>query len=232
VLVDEDGTQGMSLKEQLAKVRQAVAEVFSADDHRVVAQTVERIRMLQLAEQSLQVGDTLPDFCLPDADGHAIASSELLDRGPLVLAFFRGEWCPYCDVALRALDAAWPAIEDAGANLVGVLPDSPDRLRRTAESKRLRFLLLSDADGRFSELCGVRYAIPEEHVDFYLRARIDLGERSGTGEWWLPLPAAYVVGRDGVLAEAFIDPDWSYRAEPEALVAAAVALAEGSGRTP
>jgi peroxiredoxin len=217
----------MSLEGKLAAVRQATADRLSAEGRRTVADTIERNRMLQLAEQSVRVGDMLPDFSLPDARGQVVTSGELLDRGPLVVAFFRGEWCPYCDVALRAVDAAWPEILAAGASLVGILPETPERLRRTAEAKGLSFLLLSDADSRFAELCGIRYAIPEAHIALYRRAGIDLGERSGTGEWWLPLPAAYVVGGDGVIMEAFVDPDWSYRAEPDALVAAVAALTRG-----
>jgi peroxiredoxin len=214
----------MSLEEKLAAVRRAIASRLSPDGRRTVAATIERNRMLQLAEQSVRIGDTLPDFALPDADGRIVSSSELLDRGPLVVAFFRGEWCPYCDVALRAVDTAWPAVRDAGASLVGILPEKPGLLRSTAESKGIGFPLLSDADNRFSALCGVRYTVPEEHIALYRSVGIDLGERSGTGEWWLPLPAAYVVGRDGVVVEAFVDPDWSYRAEPEELVRVVAAL--------
>jgi peroxiredoxin len=218
----------MSLEDKLAAVRQATAARLGAAARRTIADTIERNRMLQLAEQSLRAGDVMPDFSLPDADGRIITSGELLDRGPLVAAFFRGDWCPYCDVALRAVDAAWPALRRAGASLVGILPEKPEQLRRTAESKGIKFPLLSDAESRFSALCGVRYAIPEEHIAFYRRANIDLGERSGTGEWWLPLPAAYVVGRDGIVVEAFVDPDWSYRAEPEELVEAVARLGRNS----
>lgn len=215
----------MSLEEKLAAVRQATANRLSAERRRTIAETIERNRMLQLVEQSLRVGDVLPDFSLPDARGRIVTSGALLDRGPLVVAFFRGDWCPYCDVALRDLDAVSPAIRDAGASLVGILPERLEQLRRTAESKTIGFPLLSDADGRFSKMCGVHYDIPAEHMDFYRTAGIDLGERSGTGAWWLPLPAAYVAGRDGTIVEAFVNPDWSYRAEPEALLAAARAAA-------
>jgi peroxiredoxin len=214
----------MSLDEQLARVREAVAKAVSAEDQRIVARTIERNRMLQLAEQSLRVGDILPDFSLPDAEGRTVTSGDLLDSGPLVVAFFRGDWCPYCDVALRALEAARPAIEAVGAALVGISPETPEQLRRTAAAKSLGFPLLSDADSGFSTLCGIRYAIPAAHVDFYRRVGIDLSMGPGDEDWWLPLPAAYVVGRDGVIAQVFVDPDWSYRAEPDALVEAACAL--------
>jgi hypothetical protein len=101
----------MSLEAELVKRRRQVAGVVSAGDQRTVTWTIERNRMLQLAEQSLEVGDTLPDFLLPDPSGRRTSSDELLDRGPVVLAFFRGGWCPYCDATLRALEAARPGIE-------------------------------------------------------------------------------------------------------------------------
>ena len=99
----------MSLEEKLAAVRQATMGRLSSERRRTIAETIERNRMLQLAERSLCAGDLLPDFSLPDAQGRIVTSGELLDRGPLIVAFFRGDWCPYCDVALRDLDAATPS---------------------------------------------------------------------------------------------------------------------------
>jgi peroxiredoxin len=214
----------MSLEDELAERRRRVAGVVSAEDQRTVARTIERNRMLQLVEHSLEVGDTLPDFRLPDPSGRATSSDELLDRGPVVLAFFRGGWCPYCDATLRALEAARPAIEAPGAQLVGVAPEKPTELARTAAVRGVGFLLLSDAEGAYAELCGVRYEVPEAHVAFYRRLGIDLAARHGGAGWSLPLPATYVVGRDGVIVYRFVDPDWSYRAEPAALVEAVEAL--------
>ena len=147
-----------------------------------------------------------------------VTSDELLDRGPLVLAFFRGGWCPYCPIALRGLERARPRIEAAGASLVAVSPLRGPELLQVADECGLAFRLLSDVGGRFSQLCGVRYAVPPEHVALYGRIGIDLaGLHDGAG-WTLPLPATYVVGRDGIVRYVFVDPDWSRRAEPQALV--------------
>jgi peroxiredoxin len=216
----------MSLEEELARRRREVANLMRAADQRVVDQTIERNRMLQLAEQSLEVGETLPDFELPDRAGRMMSGNDILDRGPLVLAFFRGGWCPYCDATLRALEAARPSIEAAGATLVGVAPESPEQLERTASARGLGFLLLSDTNGAFAGLCGIRYEVPVAHIDFYRRMGIDLERRHAGASWSLPLPATYVVAQDGIIRFRFIDPDWSYRAEPDALVAVVQAMPE------
>ena len=123
------GPQGwpMSLENELERRRAAVAKALPAEDLKIIRETVERLRMLQLAEHSLAAGDHLPDLALPDDHGRIVSSEELLAQGTLVLAFFRGGWCPFCDAALEALEAARPALEELGARLVGVSPLVPGR---------------------------------------------------------------------------------------------------------
>src|SRR5690242_19396860 len=183
----------MSLEDELAKRRAAVEQRLPEADLKVIAETIGELRVRQVAEQSLRAGETLPDFALPDAAGRVVTSDELLDRGPLVLAFFRGGWCPYCDAALRALERARPALEDLGAALVGVSPLRCEELRRVAEEKKLRFTLLSDPEAGFARLCGVRYEIGDAHVGFYERHGIDLPALHAGAGWQLPIPATYVV---------------------------------------
>jgi peroxiredoxin len=210
----------MRIGDELARRREAVGQALASADVQVIRDTIERLRTARLAEQSLRVGETLPDFALPDAGGTLVTSDELLDRGPLVLAFFRGAWCPYCSTALRGLESARLQIEAAGASLVAVSPLRGAELRRVADECGLEFPLLSDVGGRYSRLCGVRYDIPPDHVALYERAALDLASLHEGAGWTLPLPATYVAGQDGTVRFAFVDPDWAYRAEPEELVAA------------
>ncbi|HET6468236.1 MAG TPA: peroxiredoxin-like family protein, partial [Geminicoccaceae bacterium] len=176
----------------------------------------------------LKPGETLPDFALPDPDGRTVRREELLDDRPLALTFFRGCWCPYCDAALRALERARPEIEAAGGRLVAVAPETPAELRRTGAARGLGFLLLSDPDGRYARLCGVRYDESEQIEAVYRRLDAEFPVRDRALPWSLPLPAAYAVGRDGVIAHVFVDPDWSYRIEPIDLVRAVQALAQAA----
>src|SRR3954449_6584454 len=134
----------MTLSDELERRRAAAAAEIAPDDARTIEDAIEGLRLRQGAEQSLRAGEPLPAFALPDAAGRVVTSDELLDRAPLVLAFFRGGWCPYCDAALRALERVRPALEELGAALVGVSPLRGEELRRAAEEKGLRFTLLGD----------------------------------------------------------------------------------------
>jgi peroxiredoxin len=214
------------LKDKLQALRATSLSRLDPETWSGLSAAIERLRMMQLAEHSLAVGDTLPDFELPDSAGKVVSSSELLDRGPLVLAFFRGGWCPYCDVTMRALEAARPRLEELPAGLVGVVAEKPEVLAQFSAEKGLGFPLLSDRGGRLARLCGVFYDMSPAQIAYYRDKReLDLPALgAGTG-WELPLPATYVVGRDGVVAYAFADADWAQRAEPNEIIEAARRLA-------
>jgi peroxiredoxin len=210
-----------SLADELARLRHEVLQTYPEEANAAFAEAIEELRMLQLAENSLAAGDAFPDFALPDDSGRLVADSDLLAERPLVIAFFRGAWCPYCHAELRFLEQARPEIEAAGATLVGISPDLPETLAQTRASLGLGFLLLSDPEGRLARLCGLRYDVPDRLVDLFITAGIDLPGRHGRDGWSLPLPASYVVDRGGIIAYALADPDWRFRANPEDLVAAA-----------
>jgi peroxiredoxin len=218
------------LNDELQAIRAAARERLPPALWDGLAATIERLRMLQVADQSLAAGELLPDFALPDAAGRVVTSDELLDRGPLVLAFFRGGWCPYCDFTLRALEAARPQLEAAGTVLAGVAPCQPAELARIAAEKGIGFTLLSDTDGGLARLCGLLYTMTPGQLAYYRdRCGLDLPAiAAGTG-WQVPVPATYVVAPDGIVAYAFADPDWARRAEPLDLILAAGHLAAGDG---
>lgn len=215
----------MSLKDALDAVRQASVARHDPRLRAMFDAAVERLRMVQIAEHALGVGDVLPEFDLPDAEGRRYRSEEILAEGPLVLVFVRGGWCPYCDVALQALDAASGEIVAAGAKLVVVIPERPEQMARTAAEKAPHLTLVSDVDEAYAALCGLKFAMPEDIVAFYRSQGRDLPSRHAGAGWELPVPAAYVVARDGTVVAAHVDPDWTVRAEPADLIAAVRALA-------
>jgi peroxiredoxin len=190
------------------------AEVFAA---------MERLRMLQIVEQGLAVGDSLPGFALPDADGRIWSSTALLDRGPLALAFVRGAWCPYCSLCLTALDRIAPQAADAGGSLAVVVPADGAELARIRAERGLTLTLLGDPDAAYARLCGVHYEMSDGQAALYRSFGLDL---AALNDWGVPIPATYVAGRDGRIAYAFADPDWSRRAEPGEILASVRALAE------
>lgn len=184
-----------------------------------------------MLDSCLKVGDRIPDFMLPSADGRLVASAELLERGPLVISFFRGDWCPYCSLELQALQEALPQIEALGATLVAVTPDTGAALASDQRSRALSYCVLSDADNGVGLQFGVVYRVPDAIRQLYLGFGLDLGTRHGNSGWFLPIPATYIVDRDGVIRAAALEVDFRRRMEPAAIIAAlrAIAAQVGSG---
>ena len=209
-----------SLADELARLRAEVLRIYPEEANLAFAAAIEELRMLQLADHSLASGEVFPDFALPDDGGRLIESDELIGERPLVMAFFRGTWCPYCRVALHALEQARQAIEAAGGRLAAIAPDAPRHLRAARAEVGLSFMLLSDPDGGLARLCGLDYAVPDRLVDVFIRAGIDLPGRHGRDGWSLPLPASFVIDLDGKVAFAAADPDWRFRTDPADLLAA------------
>jgi peroxiredoxin len=215
----------MTLEDKLSRCRAELRGGLPPADCETLRDAVERLRMLQIVEQGLQVGDLLPEFALPDTDGRIVSSETLLAEWPLAVVFVRGPWCPYCTLALEALEEVRPSIERLGAGLVVISPMPADDLRRAAVERELRLLLLSDAGAHYAKTCGVQYEMTEAHIDLYRRLGWDIERINAGSGWELPVPASYVADRDGVIGFAFADADWSYRAEPAAMVAAVERLA-------
>lgn len=226
------GTALTRLEDRLERLRADLRGSLTPEQRAALAGVIERLRMLQVVEHGLTVGDTLPDFALPDAAGRVAESGELLARGPLVVAFVRGTWCPYCSLTLQALDGLRPKVEGLGASLVAISPLRPQDLAKAAAERGLRLRLLSDADAAYARLCGVHYAMSEAHVALYRGFGLDLDAANAGAGWGLPIPATYVAGRDGVVAFAHGNPDWARRAEPDEVAAAVDGLAaRGAART-
>jgi peroxiredoxin len=173
-----------------------------------------------IAARALQAGDFAPDFTLPDARGGVITLSRLLARGPVVLSFYRGGWCPYCNLELRALQRALPDIKRLGAELVAISPQTPDESLSTAEKNALSFAVLSDEGSRVAQSFGVAFELAAFLRPIYTRLGHGLPERNGDASWRLPIPATYVIGADRRIALGFVDTDYRNRLEPADVLAA------------
>ena len=209
-----------TLKELLDARRARRAIELTAEENKVVERAVERLRVMQVAEQALQSGDSFPDFELADCEGRTSTLDSLLASGPAVIVFFRGGWCPYCDLALHAIDRIHSDLQALGASLVGIMPENRETLRQTCLSKKLSYPLLGDEGARIARLCGLQFEMTDEHVALYERRGLDMSVRHAGSGWELPVPGAFVVAQDATVAMAFVDPDYTNRAEPLALVEA------------
>lgn len=171
------------------------------------------------AQRALKAGDMAPPFVLNDADGHAVSSAELLRAGPLVLTFYRGFWCPYCNLDLQALQAALPQLTERGARLVAISPQEPVASRRARRENGLGFPILSDAGNAVAAQFGLRFQLPDYLSDLYKNTlQLDLQVVNGDPSWTLPMPARYVVGQDGVIVYAEVNPDYTNRPDPSDLL--------------
>ncbi|WP_249143335.1 peroxiredoxin-like family protein [Bradyrhizobium liaoningense] len=203
----------------LARIRTELLTTFSAADWESYNHLVRWLRDTDVASHALKVGDDAPNFLLPDADGRLHAFEQLRRKGPLVLSFFRGGWCPFCTAELRALQAAKDEFENVGATLAVVTPETKDFPRQLKQNLGLDLKVLSDVDYGVAMSYGVLFRVPDETKAHYSRLGFDFGARHGSPEWMLPIPATYVIDAEGRIRSAFVEPDFTIREEPTQILA-------------
>lgn len=170
------------------------------------------------ADHALQTGDKAPEFTLRDPDGNAVSSRELLSRGPLVATFYRGVWCPYCNYDLQALEEVRPKIETRGASLVAISPQTQGYSRKSQRDNKLGFPILSDPGAAVADEFGLRFALPDDLIEVYRQFGANLAAVNDDPSGVLPMPARYVIGTDGVIAYAEVNPDYTRRPDPSELL--------------
>lgn len=189
-----------------------------ADIHPIMERATAELIASGQAGRALKAGDKAPAFTLNDPDGHPVASADLLARGPLVISFYRGVWCPYCNLELQALQATLPQFAELGASLVAISPQGAANSRKSQRQNQLEFPILSDAHNDVAAAFGLRFTLPEELVELYKMLKNDLPAFNGDPSWTLPMPARYVIGQDGVILYAEVNPDYTLRPEPESML--------------
>ena len=177
-------------------------------------QSIDELIASGAGEGALKAGDIAPSFVLPNADGKPMSSKDLLLRGPLVVTFYRGIWCPYCNFDLQALEAARPEIEARGASMVAISQQTAPNSRKSQRQNKLGFPILSDRGGTVAAQFGVRWTTPDYLREIHRQLGADLTQFNGDESWTLPMPARYVVGQDNVIAYAEVNPDYTRRPEP------------------
>lgn len=198
-------------KEMLPQIPEDVLEAFQKATEDLIARGV--------GKNALRIADPIPDFELKDSSDRMISSSQILKKGPAVISFYRGGWCPYCNLELQALQRRLPEIQKLGATLLAISPELPDHSLTTREKNELAFPVLTDPDNQVAKDFGLVFELAKE-VDaiFMDKFEIDLGKLHGTGKAELPLPATFVVDRKGIIRFAFVDVDYTKRAEPKDIV--------------
>lgn len=181
---------------------------------------LHRLDAGQVAAHAVKPGDRMPPFLLPTAEGRLVDSGELLQAGPLVVTFFRGGWCPYCSKTLEALQAVLPELQAAGGTLVAMTPETGGRALAMKRERGLGYEVLVDVDLAVAMAFGIVFRTPPLYAELLRKRGIDLAERSGNPAWWLPVPAAFLVGADGIVARSWVNIDFTVRAEPTEIIEA------------
>jgi peroxiredoxin len=202
------------LRRIFAERKELIAKYVLAETHAIHAQAVAELKQRNLATGVLAVGAKIPSFELPDHNSKIVSSSDLLANGRLVVCFIRGRWCPFCVGQMEAMNLVVPQIEQAGAVLVAISPQTVKQAFFMHDQHKLRFPLLSDAGNKVARQFGLTYRIPAMQEAVYRRAFVNLPFTNGDDSWELPIPATYIVGRDGTILFASANEDYTDRPEP------------------
>lgn len=215
----------MSLKEILAETAAKAGDKFPPEIMAIMKKASADLEAQGVGNEALKAGDALPDATLTDATGQSVSLSSLLAKGPLILNFYRGSWCPYCNMELKAYQDLLSEIQDAGGQLAAITPEKPDGSLSTVEKHALKFPVLTDAGNDFAKSLGIAFELPTELQALYGKFGMDLPSiNAGTG-WTLAIPATYVVASDGKIVLAHVERDYTTRLEPSEAVAALKAVA-------
>ena len=205
----------MSLKEELAERRAGWLKRVPPERQAIMERHIAELRD-GLAKRAFKVGDRAPSIVLGNAKGETVDVGTLLKKGPVIVTFYRGGWCPYCNLQLRAFQRTLPAIEAAGASLVAISPEKPDDSLSTAEKNRLAFEVLSDVGQKVGRAFRLVYDFSDELISAYNGFGLDIPAKNGVvDEWALPISATYVIDRDGIIIYAYVDADYRDRADPD-----------------
>lgn len=204
----------MSLQQQLDELTLKLRALVPADRLALVDRAAGVLKDSGLAARALQQGDSAPEFELPDGDGMIWRSGELLRGGPLVIVFYRGRWCAYCNTQLQALQEVHSQIAATGAALVAISPQTQKHSYMTRDMHKLRFPILSDQGNMVARKFGLAYRLPPELQNLYESIYTKLPGYNGDQSWELPLPATLIIKPNGIISYSSVDADWRQRPEP------------------
>src|SRR5437868_8416556 len=169
--------------------------------HRATAELIES----GAAQRAKKAGDIAPSFSLNDPEGNVVNSTDLLKGGPLIVSFYRGVWCPYCNMELQALQEALPEVRRLGASLVAISPQSAVNSRKSARHNSVEFPILSDPGNEVAAAFGLRFRLPDYLIELYKQLRNELPAFNGDDSWTLPMPGRFVIGPEGIIRYAEVN---------------------------
>ncbi|WP_350603353.1 peroxiredoxin-like family protein [Pseudoalteromonas sp. SMN1298-MNA-CIBAN-0114] len=204
----------MSLKAQIDAYNVQKDAKLPADVLALMNTTNEELIAQHIKDNALQIGQKVENFSLANHNGENIELADLLKKGPVIISFYRGGWCPYCNLELKALNDYLPQFKTQSAQLIAISPQLPDETLSTAQKNDLEFDVLCDVSNKVAEQFGLLFTLDESIQTLYTQFGIDFEHYYGDKSFKLPLPATYVINQEGVITYAFLSEDYTLRAEP------------------
>jgi len=208
----------MLLKDEIQKMKEEMLPQIPEDVLKLLFSKIEELVNSGIAELTLSEGNEIPQINLPNAVGKTINVNSMLKDGPVVISFYRGAWCPYCNLELKALQNALPEIKSLDAQLIVISPNTPDNSISSIEKHGLEFEVLTDARNKIAKEFRLVFNLAEELRPIYQQFNFDIPKYNGDESWELPIPATYIVNTDGKIVHAFVNADYTKRMEPTEII--------------
>lgn len=208
-----DKTEEVSLKSQLDDKKRNFEQNADPVKIKIYKEGLESVKESGILDKALNVGDIAPNFTLTNALGESVELYDYLKKGKVILTWYRGGWCPYCNLTLAQLQLELPEFLANGANLLALTPELPDNSLKTSEKHDLQFEVLSDVGNVIGKEYGIVFKLTDDVAKAY-ESSFGMREYNGDSSAELPLAATYIINEDGKIIYAFLDADYRNRAEP------------------
>jgi peroxiredoxin len=231
----EEAESGRMMDAPLSERLKAVADEvnrLSPEFAGVVARMVARLETNNVGQSAPQIGERMPDFILPDEKGKLVRLENLLEQGPVVVSFHRGHWCPYCRLNADGLARIAPDVKRLGAQIVAISPETHQYGAELKSYANAPFPILADVDSGYALELNLLFWVGDEKREAMRAGGFDIAAYQGNETWMLPIPATFIVGRDGLVKARYIDPDYRRRMELDAILAGVSRLHEEAAGVP
>ena len=207
----------MKLSEVLLEKKQATAKNLPAEKYAIMQASTNALIKESLSTKAIQTGSKLPTFELPNANTK-LTNLEDFKSKFLVITFYRGGWCPYCNMELKALQNILSELKELDADLISISPETPDNSLTTSEKNELSFSVLSDIDNKYAKSLGLVFQMPEDLRELYHSFNLNVDAHNGNKDYELPMPATYIVNEEREIIYSFIPEDYTERLDPEIVI--------------
>jgi len=224
-LAPAEDNASTSLQNALDERKSDWAQRASDETKTIYDDGIAKVKATGVLDTMKNVGDLAPAFSIPNATGEQVSSADLLSEGPVIVVFYRGAWCPYCNLTLAAWQDELDTIQALGGQLVAISPQLPDYSLDSRQKNELAFPVLSDVGNNVADAFGITTQITPEIIELW-EGKIDLEKHNGDDSAELPLPATYLIDRDGTIRFAHAHEDYRVRAEPGEVIAKLREIAE------